>query len=79
MTLCQNQEKMHLRSFCKPFGKTSKFNCQFIKQGVDGLLSEVSQPDLPEGFLICYLNLLHMKNPSYQCVSIDSEYLHELI
>lgn len=42
-------------------------------------LSKVSQPDLPEGFLICYLNLLHMKNPSYQCVSIDSEYLHELI
>ena len=42
-------------------------------------LSEVCQPDLPEGLLICYLNLLHMKNPSYQCVSIDSEYLHELI
>lgn len=42
-------------------------------------LSEVSQPDVPEGFLICYLNLLYMKNPSYQCVSIDSEYLHELI
>ena len=42
-------------------------------------LSEVSQPDLPEGFLICYLNLIDMKNPSYQCVSIDSEYLRELI